>query len=263
MEKNFFYLIYVGRYEDYDYAIDYLAKNLRNLEELSQAAAIQALDFLVRRFYNIKEDLILPLLFENLKSSNKRIYGETFSLLRDIKGYVPRLKRKIYLAYVENGVDFFTDKKLKIFTDKGLIYSLNNEEEKKEFILSFCQNSLNYQEALEVCLYFLRKNESEEINIAAFKGLTYIVFRFRKIEFKTVLPFIRKYLSYSMGMGTKCEYLYAESLLQDIAIVIPKLRMKAITFLKKYSYVHLIASTFVNYVITKINQKIKLNSRKY
>ncbi len=66
-----------------------------------------------------------------------------------------------------------------------------------------------------------------------------------------------------MGMGTKCEYLYAESLLQDIAIVIPKLRMKAITFLKKYSYVHLIASTFVNYVITKINQKIKLNSRKY
>ena len=262
-KKTFFYLIYVGRYEDYDYAIDYLAKNLRNPEELSQAAAIQALGFLVRRFYNIKKDLILPLLFENLKSSNKRIYGETFSLLRDIKGYVPRLKRKIYLAYVENGVDFFTGKKLKIFTDKGLIYSLNNEEEKKEFILSFCQNSLNYQEALEVCLYFLRKNESEEINIAAFKGLTYIVFRFRKIEFKTVLPFIRKYLSYSMGMGTKCEYLYAESLLQDIAIVIPKLRMKAITFLKKYSYVHLIASTFVNYVITKINQKIKLNSRKY
>ncbi|WP_231555844.1 hypothetical protein [Rickettsia hoogstraalii] len=85
MEKNFFYLIYVGRYEDYDYAIDYLAKNLRNLEELSQAAAIQTLGFLVRRFYNIKEDLILPLLFENLKSSNKRIYGETFSLLRDIR----------------------------------------------------------------------------------------------------------------------------------------------------------------------------------
>ncbi|XVN44197.1 MAG: hypothetical protein RCG16_01005 [Rickettsia hoogstraalii] len=67
-----------------------------------------------------------------MKSSNKRIYGETFSLLRDIKGYVPRLKRKIYLAYVENGVDFFTGKKLKIFTDKGLIYSLNNEEEKKK-----------------------------------------------------------------------------------------------------------------------------------
>ncbi len=37
-----------------------------------------------------------------------------------------------------------------------------------------------------------------------------------------------------MGMGTKCEYLYAESLLQYIAIVIPKLRMKAITFLKKF-----------------------------
>ncbi|GAA5252614.1 hypothetical protein [Candidatus Rickettsia kedanie] len=121
-------------------------------------------------------------------------------------------------------------------------------KKKKAFILSFCQNSLNYQEALEVYVYFLRKNESEEINIAAFKGLTYIVFRFRTIKFKNVLPFIRKYVSYSMGMGTKCEYLYAASLLQD---VIPKLRMKAITFLKKYSYVHLIASTFVNYVITK------------
>ncbi|ABV74894.1 hypothetical protein A1C_03020 [Rickettsia akari str. Hartford] len=59
-------------------------------------------------------------------------------------------------------------------------------KKKKTFILSFCQNSLNYQEALEVCLYFLRKNENEEINIAAFTGLTYIIFRFRKIEFKNV-----------------------------------------------------------------------------
>ncbi|ABV74895.1 hypothetical protein A1C_03025 [Rickettsia akari str. Hartford] len=38
---------------------------------------------------------------------------------------VPILTRKIYLAYVENGVDFFTGKKLKKFTDKGLISSLN------------------------------------------------------------------------------------------------------------------------------------------
>ncbi|MFP3011557.1 MAG: hypothetical protein ACEY3D_00675 [Rickettsia sp.] len=261
-KKAFFYILYVGHCADYDEGMAYIEEKLKNTEELSQAATCQALGILVRRFYNIKEDLILPLLFENLKSNNKRVYGETFSLLKDIKGYVPRLKRKIYLAYVENGFDFFTGKKLKIFTDKGLIYSLNNEEEKIEFILSFCQNSKNYQESLEVCLYFLKKNESEEINIAAFKGLTYIVFRFRKIEFKTVLPFIRKYLSYSMGMGTKCEYLYAESLLQDIAIVIPKLRIKAITFLKKYSYIHLISSTFVNYVIAKNKPKNQIKLEK-
>ena len=130
MRKTFFYLIDVGRYEDYDDAIDYLAKNLRNPEELSQAAAIQALGFLIRRFYNIKEDLILPLLFENLKSSNKRIYGETLDLFCDIESCVPRLKRKIYLACFDNDIDFFTYKKLEKFTDKNLIYSLNNEEEK-------------------------------------------------------------------------------------------------------------------------------------
>ncbi|CEO17092.1 hypothetical protein RMONA_03505 [Rickettsia monacensis] len=52
---------------------------------------------------------------------------------------------------------FFTGKTLKRYTDKTLMFSLNNEEEKVEFILSFCQNSLNYKEALEVCLYFLEK----------------------------------------------------------------------------------------------------------
>ncbi|AFC71300.1 hypothetical protein [Rickettsia australis] len=66
-----------------------------------------------------------------MKSSNKCIYLETLDLCCDIESCVPRLKRKIYLAYIKNEVDFFTGKKLKKFTDKGLIYSLNNEEEKK------------------------------------------------------------------------------------------------------------------------------------
>ncbi|MCC8467621.1 MAG: hypothetical protein LN589_02780 [Rickettsia endosymbiont of Eriopis connexa] len=70
---------------------------------------------------------------------------------------------------------------------------MNNEEEKAEFILSFCQNSLNYQEVLEICLYFLKRNESNEINIAVFQGLSYILLRFQKIDFDIVLPFIKKF----------------------------------------------------------------------
>lgn len=256
-KKTFFYLIDVGRYEDYDNAIDYLAKNLRNPEELSQAATCQALGFLVRRFYNIKEDLILPLLFKNLNSNNKHVYGETCDLLDDINGYIPRLRRKIYLVCFNKGIDYFTYKKLKKFTDKNLIYSLNNEEEKVEFILSFCQNSLNYQEALEVCLYFLKKNESEEINIAAFQGLSYIVIRFRKIDFKAILPFIRRFSKYSTA---GCEHIYAESLLDNIAIMIPKLRIKAITFLKKYAYSLDLQS--VNYIMTKNKKKDQIKLEK-
>ncbi|WCR57128.1 MAG: hypothetical protein PG979_001185 [Rickettsia asembonensis] len=98
-ERTFYYLIYVGRYEDYDYAIDYLIKNLRNPEELIQAGAIEAISLLVNRFYNIKEDLILPLLLKNLKSTNEKILNVTLETLGDIAHYVPRLKRKICLAH--------------------------------------------------------------------------------------------------------------------------------------------------------------------
>ena len=65
------------------------------------------------------------------------------------------LRRKICLEYFKNGIDFFTRTELKKYTDKSLIYSLNDKEEKIAFILSFCQNSSNYNEALEVCLYSL------------------------------------------------------------------------------------------------------------
>ncbi|HJD67974.1 MAG TPA: hypothetical protein LFV66_06020 [Rickettsia endosymbiont of Bembidion lapponicum] len=179
--------------------------------------------------------------------------------LGDIAHLVPRLRRKIYLTCFNNGIDFFTGKKLKKFTDKNLIHSLNNEEEKIEFILSFCQNSSNYQEALEVCLYFLKKNESKEINIAAFQGLSYVVVRFKKIDFKAILPFIGKFSKYSIKWG---EPIYAESLLENIAIVIPKLRIKAITFLKKYSYSHLRTSSFINYIITKNKPKDQIKLEK-
>ncbi len=89
---------------------------------------------------------------------------------------------------------FFTGKTLKRYTDKTLLLYLNNEEEKKEFILSFCQNSLDYDEALEVCRYFLEKKESEQIHKTVFQGLSYIVIRFQKINFDITFPFIKKFI---------------------------------------------------------------------
>nr|WP_253307905.1 hypothetical protein [Rickettsia endosymbiont of Ceutorhynchus assimilis] len=257
-QKAFYYILYVGHCADYDEGMAYIEEKLKNPEELSQAATCQALGILVRRFYNIKEDLILPLLFKNLKSNNKRIFEETTEVLGEISHLIPRLKREIYLAHFKNGFDFFTGKKLKILTDKTLINSLENEKEKIEFILSFCQNSLNYQEALEVCLYFLKKNESEEINIAAFQGLSYIVIRFKKIDFKAILPFIRRFSKYST---VGCEHIYAESLLDDIAIIIPKLRKKVIFLLKK-SPIFSLGLRFINYIITKNKKKDQIKLEK-
>lgn len=111
---------------------------------------------------------------------------------------------------------------------------------------------------MEVCLYFLKKNENEEINIAAFQGLSYIVFRFRKIDFKAVLPFIKRFSKYSI---TGCENIYAESLLEDIAIVIPKLRKKVISLLKK-SPVFFLVLWFVNYIIAKNKPKDQIKLEK-
>ncbi|KJV81432.1 hypothetical protein RHORCCE3_0620 [Rickettsia hoogstraalii str. RCCE3] len=157
--KSFYYIINVGHYEDYEEAMDCIIKNLKNPEELIQAAALQALGILAYRFKKIKEKLILPILFNNLNSKSERILYETKDTLEQITYSVIKLKREIYLEYFKNGIDFFTGKILKIYTDKTLMYSLNNEEEKKEFILSFCQNSLNYREVLDVCLYFLKKKK--------------------------------------------------------------------------------------------------------
>ncbi|WP_342270353.1 hypothetical protein [Rickettsia endosymbiont of Orchestes rusci] len=259
-QKAFYYILYVGNCADYDEGMAYIAEKLRNPEELSQAATCQALGILVRRFYNIKEDLILPLLFENLKSNNKRVYGETLDLFDDIIGRVPRLTRRIYLAYFENGIDFFTGKKLKIFTDKNLIHSLNNEEEKIEFILSFCQNSKNYQEALEICLYFLKKNESIKINTAAVVGLTYIIARFQKIKLKAILPFITKHLKHS-SIGSDLWW-DARSLLGNIVIMIPKLRIKIIPLLKKYYSVQLKTPSVIEYIMTKNKKKDQIKLEK-
>lgn len=130
-EKSFYYIINVGHYENYDEAMDCIVKNLKNPEELLQAAAIQALDIVVRRFSNIKDKLILPILFKNLKSESERIRYETIDTLGTIADYIFKLRRKIYLGYFKNGIDFFTGKILKRYTDKTLMLSLNNEEEKK------------------------------------------------------------------------------------------------------------------------------------
>ena len=64
-------------YENYEEAMNYIIKNLKNPEELLQAAAIQALDIVVRRCNNIKGELILPILFKNLRSDSERIKYET------------------------------------------------------------------------------------------------------------------------------------------------------------------------------------------
>ncbi|WP_156147410.1 hypothetical protein [Rickettsia endosymbiont of Ixodes pacificus] len=161
----------------------------------------------------------MPLLFENLKSTNEKILNATNLTLFSIVICIPRLERKVYLEYFKNNLKFLSHKKLKIFIDKTLINSLKNEKEKIEFILGFCQNSLNYQEALEICLYFLKKNESTEINSAAFVGLTYIIARFQKIELKAILPFITKYLKHS-SIGSDL-WMDARSLLGNIVTMIP------------------------------------------
>jgi hypothetical protein len=149
-KKSFYYIIHVSMYENYEGAMSYIIKNLKNPEELLQAAAIQALDIVVRRFDNIEDKLILPILFKNLRSDSERVKYETVDTLGTIAYHVLRLRREICLEYFKNGIDFFTQKELQVFTDKTLINTLNNEEEKTEFILSFCQNSSNYNEVLEV-----------------------------------------------------------------------------------------------------------------
>ncbi|MGX6959839.1 MAG: hypothetical protein ACIPMY_00985 [Rickettsia endosymbiont of Pentastiridius leporinus] len=259
-EKIFYYLIYIGRYENYNYAINYLVKNLRNSEELIQVGAIEAIGLLVERFYNIKEDLILPILFENLKGASEKILNETNITLGGIALDVPRLTKKIYLEYFKNNLKFLSSEKLKIFIDKTLINSLENEKGKIEFILSFCQNSLNYEEALEVCLYFLKKNESKKINTAAFQGLVYLIARFEKIEFRTLLPFIRKYLKHSY-IGSD-PWWDARDLLSRIVIMIPKLRVKIIPLLKKHYAVYLEAPSTLEYIMIKNKPKDQIKLEK-
>lgn len=100
-------------------------------------------------------------------------------------------------------------------------------------------------------MYFLKKNESKKINTTAFEGLSYIVVRFQKINFKVVLPLIKKYLRYSM-IGTRTsEWMSARYLLADIVTMIPKLRLKTISLLKKDCAVYLKHPSFISYIMTK------------
>ncbi|WCR56707.1 hypothetical protein [Rickettsia asembonensis] len=214
-EKSFYYIINVGHYENYDEAMDFIIKNLKNPEELIQAAALQALGILAYRFSNIKEKLILPILFNNLNSKSERILYETKDTLEQITYHIISLRREIYLEYFKNRIDFFTRKILKRYTDKALMYSLSNEEEKKEFILSFCQNSLDYDEALEACRYFLEKKESEQIYKTVFQGLSYIVIRFQKINFDIILPFIKKFIK----LDKSCVHIYTGSFLVNMEVL--------------------------------------------
>ncbi|MCC8467622.1 MAG: hypothetical protein LN589_02785 [Rickettsia endosymbiont of Eriopis connexa] len=112
LKEAFYYIIDAGRHKNYDDAMDCITQNLQNPNEILQIAALQALQLLNPRVCDIENKLIspnklvLPILFENLKSKSDRILHETMDTLSDIAYLIPQLKREIYLAYFENGIDF-------------------------------------------------------------------------------------------------------------------------------------------------------------
>ena len=59
------------------------------------------------------------------------------------------------------------------------------------------------------------------------QGLTYLLMRFGKIDFDTILPFIKKYLA-SKDSEEDERYIFAESILADIAIIMPDLKDQAV-----------------------------------
>ncbi|XVN43832.1 MAG: hypothetical protein RCG16_06315 [Rickettsia hoogstraalii] len=76
------------------------------------------------------------------------------------------------------------------------------------------------------CIFL--KKESEQIHKTAFQGLSYIIIRFKKIDFDIILSFIKKFII----LEEICVYIYTESLLADIAIMIPELKGKVIPLKK-------------------------------
>ena len=105
-----------------------------------------------------------------------------------------------------------------------------------------------------------KKNESIKINTAAFVGLTYIIARYQKIKLKAILPFITKYLKHS-SIGSDLWW-DARSLLGNIVIMIPTLRIKIIPLLKKYYSVQLKTPSVIEYIMTKNKQKDQIKLEK-
>lgn len=54
LKEAFYYIIDAGRYKNYDDALDCITQNLRNSEEILQIAALQALQVLNPRVWDIE-----------------------------------------------------------------------------------------------------------------------------------------------------------------------------------------------------------------
>ncbi len=236
IHKKFAYIISISHYECYNIATEYILPYLRHKEESLQIAAMQGLYTLVDRFVAIDKEALL-LLIENLESQNDNILGETLNTLNLIAQCVLKYRKKIFFSFIKNGFDLYTIKQLKKCTDIKELFSLKTSEEKEEFILSFCQHSDNYNEAFSICLSSLQRDECEELNVSAIKGLMYLVLRFEKIDIYMIMPIFLKYLNAAKGQifGSKygSELIYVQTLLVDIAYYIPDLKLQAIKLLKK------------------------------
>lgn len=224
-EKDFYYILNVADQANYDQAMVCIFRNLKSKKKIRQRAAIEASGILARRFKKIEKNLILPILFKNLKSQDRDIVGKTIDALDDILGAIPKLGKRIFLSYIRNERDLFSGNKLKKYSDISEFKKLTTKEEKREFILSFCQSSKNYDDAFKMCINYLKENDSD-INIAAIQGLIYLIMRFKKINLEEIKPILKHYISLE-----DCRGVYAESLLRNISEVIPKLRNKALATL--------------------------------
>lgn len=230
-KQQFYYIISVSQYDDYEGAVNYVHSFLRNEDINIQIAAMQGLDTLASRFMNMNK-AVLPLLFDNLKSHNKSILYQTFDTLTSIAEFVIELRKEIYLSFFNNDIDFYTNKQLKKYIDMKELASLKTIEEKAEFILSFCHHSNDYNQAFNICLNFLKENKFTKLNVSAIQGLTYIIMRFETIDFNSLLPSFINFLNNEQEKYGS-ELIYAESLLADIAYYIPIFKLQAIKILKK------------------------------
>lgn len=230
-EQRFMYIVGVATYEDYEEALEYILSQLENPEENIQAAAIQGIDTLIYRFRKIDEERALPILLDNVRlNNNKRLVNESMEALYGAVELM-HLREKIYSAFFEMGVDFHTGERLPIYKHKIEFNSLEDNTQIEKYILSLCQNCDSFEEAFEACLKILAQKEqnSDNTNIAVLNGLTYVVMRFKKINFDKLLPLLLKFLPPEEEIGN----VYAEGLLADIALFIPELKKQSVAILKQ------------------------------
>jgi hypothetical protein len=236
IEKESRYTIGVAYNGDYLEALEYIFPKLTNQDEMIQFAAVQGIGILTFRFHKIDDERILPILFNNIISKNKLLYGVSLEALYSA-AELAYLRKKIYTTFFKIGVDFHLGKILPVYKRKIPFISLKTEEEIEKYILSLCQNCDNYEEAFGECLNILSKykTNSDDITDAVFKGLGYLIMRFNKIDFERILPILLEFLPPKEEIGR----VYAESVLADIALYIPEFKEKSISILKQINSCYL------------------------